>query len=231
MTTNNLDKSTAFWWLVVGSIWFAVFRALGDIGGGSGLTRTPYRDPANVTVEQVTEERKIAAQNRFCSLPLKSGYVRLLNNICFIYGEEGHPAGAPLYNFPGKDPSGKLQTVELSDVLSFSIVDYREDECLVKINVFPSISVTELLRQKPSYSDLKLRYTREVQLWVKTKSADGPLLVCEIKHDGSRSVACLFNDIRAQIMIELYGSEHIWYAIQSVIADSDYPYQHIITSQ
>ncbi len=119
MTTNNLDKSTAFWWLVVGSIWFAVFRALGDIGGGSGLTRTPYRDPANVTVEQVTEERKIAAQNRFCSLPLKSGYVRLLNNICFIYGEEGHPAGAPLYNFPGKDPSGKqslLILISSSDI-------------------------------------------------------------------------------------------------------------------
>jgi hypothetical protein len=229
---NTLGKRTAFLYLAIGSVFFAGFRALANVGGGSGVAITPYAYPGEVTAEQMTEERKIAGQNRFVEVPLKSNHdSRFLRAMCFVYGWEDHPTGAVLYNFHGKDSSGTLQTIDMSDVLRFAIVSYRGDECLVKVTVFPWISIDELLRQKPSYSDLQLRYTHEVELWVKTKSADGPLLVCEIRQDGSRIVACPFTEILPKTNIRLeYAGEHIWYAIQSVIDDPAYPYR-VIASQ
>jgi hypothetical protein len=229
-----LCKTAPVWCGFLGILCLLVLTVRADIPGGSGKPQTPYRDPRNVNAEEVTTVREIAGRCRQGKIPFKSpGGDTLVAEIFFAYGQNNDTLGVPLYQLKGEDAGGKPVTVELSDVLTFSVADFRQGECLLKVTVFPTISVEELLAQNPTYSDLKLRYTREVGIWVKTISDDGRLFVCGRTWDGKPKLGGLLTDVKPNAEVELkYGYSRdmggrgtVWYAIQSVIEDRNYPYR------
>ena len=229
-----LCKPAPVWCGFLGILCLLTLTVRANVGGGSGKPETPYPDPGNVNAEDVTTVREVAGRSRLGKVPFKSqGGDTLLEGIFFAYGQNSDTLGVPLYQLKGEDAGGETVTVDLSDILTFSVADFGPDACLLKVTVFPTISVEELLAQKPAYSDLKLRYTREVEIWVKTISDDGRLFVCGRTWDGKPKVGGLLTDVKPNTQVELeYGYSRdiggrgtVWYAIQSVIEDRDYPYR------
>ncbi len=234
-----LCKPAPLWCGFLGILCLLTLTVRADIAGGSGKPETPYHDPRNVNAEEVTTAREMAGRCRRGRIPFKSpgGGDTLVEEIFFAYGQNSDTLGVPLYQLKGEDAGGKAVTVELSDVLTFSVADFRQGECLLKVTVFPTISVEELLAQKPTYSDLKQRYTHEVEIWVKTISDGGRLFVCGRTWDGKPKVGGLLTDVEPNTEVELkYGYSRdyshdmggrgtVWYAIQSVIEDRNYPYR------
>ncbi len=154
------------------------------------------------------------------------------------------------FQFRGVNESGREVSVDFSVVKEFKIVRKENERALFEIVVFPDITPEKLVELKPSYSELRSRYTRVVRVWIALQEQDkGSLYIAGVV--GGESKALLpgggyremcdswFEDgayfieseervghIEANRNVVLeYNGNSVWWAIPSVIQDRDYPFR------
>jgi hypothetical protein len=155
-----------------------------------------------------------------------------------------------LFEFTGVDESGKDISVDFSVVQSFKIVRIENQQALFEITVFPDITPEDLLKLKPSYTELRDRHTRIIRMWLVLQDRKrGDLYLAGVvgkeprvmlESTGYREMRDSWFEhgryyieseermehieINREVKLE-YNGNSVWWAIPSVIKDRKYPYR------
>jgi len=152
--------------------------------------------------------------------------------------------------FEGFSESGEKQSVYLNELEMVKIlkIDRDNNKMLISVEKFPNISPNELLTLKPTYSELKGNYSKEIRFWINIKNdKDEKLYLAEVYHKDDQRLNDFFgfnmewfNEKEYFVMYERkmidfqkndeikfwYENRNIWWAIPSVTNDIEYPYRY-----
>ncbi len=217
-----------------------------DIGGGSGELLTPYVPGTEVTEEEVSEIKKLSMTNRVVpSLHIVDTNVkRYGEQVGLAFVKNRQLVDNLFFEFRGQEPGEKVPiSVDFSNILRFTILEikkrlFNSDIALIRIKLFPNISVRELLEDKPSYTKLVKEKSRLVDLLVELEQNNGELCLVgtEGHSPGQYIILSEIRNIELNVPVSLdYGYvkldsfDHkittIWWAVHSVIQDEEYPYK------
>ena len=217
--------------------------AIADIGGGSGLPISPYsRYEAEVSESDVIEIKQSASQARkVADLKVQGTHIpRYGKQVGLMYLSNERVLGVPFFEFKGINELGDEIAIDFNIVKSFSLIAvekrwFRKDRAQIEVIIFPIISPKELLETKPSYTELEEKYTKRVRLWVNLEDeGKGELCVVGKSWENKYEVLSRLRDIEPSAEVFLgYGRipsgefrfQPIWWAIDSVVEDSRYPYR------
>ena len=206
---------------IVCSVIIAASVTRADIGGGSGKPMTPYRGGEPVTEQRVRDVQKEANEKMMVE------GVRLAGKNATKSGYRIRFARAPKFAFSGKDEKGKTRTILLANVRSFRLVEVKkkligENQVVIEVTEFPTLTPGELLRSNPTYSAL---VARKVKLTLPDIALEGTDFWSD---DAVHSIAKLSElEPEAEVKLTPFG-ELIWWAIPSVTADPSYPYRKVM---
>jgi len=222
------------------------FAALvfGDVGGGGNATvRSPYKPGTRVTAEDVASVRGQCSRARTLAsgLTLRSKHEPAYGEGIGLAYWKGGRLSAPVFQFSGLEEDGPEAKVDLADIDSFWIVRHEDnliadDRSLIELLVFPTISPRELVDSRPTYSDLRDRFSKSLSLWLTVKSGVGELCLVALGERGRYELVAKFTDIEPDTKVELsygrfrHGREMlpaIWWATEAVTRDGAYPHRII----
>jgi hypothetical protein len=219
---------------------FSLDNALAGGGGGTieiiEVIASPYSAVANVNKELVVERKKESDKRRVikpADFPGSPDVLDRCPSIGLWYTNNITRAKFELVGWDSK--AGKLQKIPFSEIESIEIQELYEYgymiEALLKVIVFPAISIDDLLNKKPDYTTLKNDYTKEIV--IKTIIRDptfGDLyLVCN--EDDNYQITEIENFTylnkgqKIQFTYRLEPNAPVWWAIEEVIKDKSYPYK------
>lgn len=212
-----------------------------DIGGGSGRIRTPYVPGKPVLAKEMLRIKKISTRTRVVKdVPSEGTHVIRGGKdvgLAFVKGE--NVTGIPSFVFRGAKEDSVKTSIDLSEVLSFKVVQREDARVLIELVQFPAITPEELLSSNPSYSDLSEHNRKTVRLWVSTKLAGKDLCLVGKDENKRYQVIAKLNQISLNTDVDLdYGTfvfgdlnlSAIWWAIESVTRDSKYPYRIMVAA-
>jgi hypothetical protein len=199
---------------------------------GGGVVLSPYGKNEVPTAQQVAKWK--SESNRTKSA---AGYDSDGQGYCsrvkFAYIKAGSAKLAPLYALTGVQEDGKKAKIELSVLNRLTVrkVDAEKSRILCEVEVFPTLTPAQLVKEQPGFSALDSRYKQTVRLWIGLGSAQSGLLHLV----GSSSPSQEGNDVRVPfdrlpldrpvqfnpLRPELKNT--YWWAIPSVTDDSKYP--------
>lgn len=203
-----------------------------NVGGGSG-------DPiSHYIFKQLTEDESTVnrlkteeAADKTVNFTTVAGKQIFGNKVGIIYSNHAAPLNSIDTAFVGTVDGEELpRRFDFSIVSNITILKKDSKFLTIKLDLFPDISVEELLKIRPTYTDLKETYSRStiilVPLWSKDKY---PLALVGADEDENAPirVIALFSEIPDGQEIQLIGSRMRWWAIQSVTDDPAYPYRVI----
>lgn len=208
------------------------FSCGANVGGGSGRAQSPYLD--NIAAEDAADVRGLKTQDakgRFVNFHTPSGR--------FIYGTQIGAAYARAEPTPSATETAFTGTVEGESVpraVDFSVIRYvtvlnkDSDTIALKLDLFPDISVDALLKERPSYTTLKERYTKSIAIRLPARSKAGQPLAL-IGRDAEKNsplrIVVILGDLSNGLRFEFMG-DNLWWATGSVTDDLAYPHRVII---
>ena len=211
------------------TMFFLMYNVCAAGSGGAFVDRiliTPYAIGETLSVHDIEETRSKANLNRTANISNNTTCDR-------FYIKYGYDYSGDAETFiKGLDvETKKISRINISDINSVEIVNMYEDFAELKIEIFPNISPSFLLEQKISYSWMVEKYTANEVIVVKLyKHSDYSLpLQIECMSSDGLSDLILFSEISEGTIITLNydlkaKSPPIWWAIDSVASDYDYPY-------
>lgn len=210
---------------------------------GDFIIVTPYSSNDSITVEAIQTVKNAASKLRNVE-DLRPNRIGKFHEIALAFVKDGMISSKPIYEFIGEDTANFKMIVDFSVIQSFRIIKFEgglfsENRALVEITIFPNIKPDELLRVKPSYSDLRYNYTTQVRLWLKLQdSRYEELSLIGKSYSPDFQVITKIIDLKLYEIIHLgYDSYRqrfdyqyaIWWAVPSVINSFDYPYKLVIS--
>ncbi|HET6670520.1 MAG TPA: hypothetical protein VFH15_09830 [Pyrinomonadaceae bacterium] len=231
--------------LVVLGTGFGIF-AHRDIGGGSGRVKTPYTPNHPATVSDVTKVKFFASKTRTINDVVIAGthVTKGGQSVALMFVKGNAATGIPLHKIEGTQESGANVVIDLSEVESLVVSkdESNASRVVVEVTQFPAITPTDLIEKKPSYTDLRKNYTRNVRLHVKTYGPGGRFLCLVAKSPPSAGyrVVARFSDLATGSKVNLgYGTFEwqtlllpaIWWATGSVTSDQAYPFRVHVRSR
>jgi hypothetical protein len=207
--------------------------------GGGRREITPYQPNSQLTLAKVNNQKRIADS----SMTLTSDGGQCAN-VGLAYAKNGSIQGRVAHSLTGTTDDGAKASIDFSVVEKMSIVRKTESptatKALFRISIFPSISPSELVNRRPTYSDLVAKYRKTYEVWVETKNSRGNLSFTS-SPDGSASHSDLCGKIEdilttsektlayPDLKLGRHGWEGagkgLWWAIPSVTGDAQYPYR------
>jgi hypothetical protein len=122
--------------------------------------------------------------------------------------------------------SSESKTIRMGDVQSFTVTQVTDHTIRLRLSVLPMISEQALLAEKPSYTLLVEKYGHVVDVDLPRYQSKGKAcIIGKVKeYDDDRLKIVLLEDIaQGRQFGLLYDANKIWWAIPSVVADSEYP--------
>jgi hypothetical protein len=199
-----------------------------NVGGGSGEPVSPYiqRDlpQDNTTVSTLRAEEAAGKTVNFTNDSGKQVYGR---KIGIVYSKPGAPLKSIDNAFFGTvDGEEVPRRVDFSSISQITIVERNSKDLTVKLDLFPDISVEELLKTQPTYTDLKDKFSRSITIRVPLWSKDKAPLALVGTDTGENSpfkIIAQFSEISNGQEIDFMGAGSYWWAIRSVVEDPAYP--------
>jgi len=199
---------------------------------------TPFKGPT-ITAEEVESARLKANRCRFVSkVHVRNSHQEFAGqHVAFAYVGADEKISEPVFSLTGADDSSTQLSIPLSDIESMMLLKteehwFRTDRALLEVIVFPDISPSQLLKSRPTYSQLT-ESTRTVRLWV--------LLNDEKKREltmvGTQSALLTYTRLfpvrelepNHKVIFEWPDEKDapIWWATDTVVADAKYPHRII----
>ena len=221
-------------------VYFSSNNAFCGGGGGSceiiKVIAAPYSGEESISKELIIQKKKDSDKKRIIKstdLPMYTLVLDYCHSIGLRY-ENGEQTKFYFYGFVPK--LHKSLKIKFSDIDSIEIKELYnvygyETRALVKVTVFPSISIENLLREKPDYTTLKEKYSKEVLIIIKIRDAiKGNLqLVCNeddySQYTPIESLVYLPKGYKIPFSFEIRSDAPVWWAIEEVIKDRSYPYK------
>lgn len=203
-----------------------------NVGGGSGKASSPYLDKDlpedSPTVNRLKAEEAAKKVVNFTTPAGKHFYGK---HIGVVYLKPGSPIKAIETAFFGTViGENSPRKIDFSIISSATILSKDSKELSIRLELFPDISVDELLKIRPTYTDLKEKYTRTVTmripLWSKGKQPLA-LVGTDSEPNSPYKIITLFSEIPDDQKIEFLGFSSYWWAIRSVTDDLSYPHRII----
>ena len=217
----------------------AGMTASADIGGGSGRIITPYRPGSVVTAQEVETVKKAAASaRRINDLPLATGARALSGSgvgLSYVAGDT--VAGKPVFEISGVTENGAARTVDFSLLDTVWVAKIENnllagDRVQLQLKLFPTISIQQLLSDKPTYTQLRDGHEETIRLWVPLTQSRSELTLVASTDKGYRVLAKV-RDLKPDTPISIEWGlfewngqrwPSIWWATESVTKDKAYPH-------
>ncbi|MEQ1765835.1 MAG: hypothetical protein ABL859_00265, partial [Methylotenera sp.] len=203
-----------------------------NVGGGSGKAASPYIDgdllEDSPTVNRLKAEEAADKTVNFTTPEGKQIYGK---HIGIVYLKPASPIKAIETAFYGTVIGEKVpRKIDFSIISSVTILSKDFKEMSIRLDMFPDISVDELLKINPTYTDLKEKYTRTITMRIPLWS-EGKLPLALVGTDSDSNlqynIIALFSEIPDGQKIEFLGFSSHWWAIRSVTNDLSYPHRKI----
>lgn len=210
-------------------------------GGGRGAI-SPYSESEAITVARVSRQKDAARMSMIASYAI-NGRKETLTSVGLQWVKGGRARGASSYRLSGSDESGAPSVVDFSEIQELSIVRTEKTNAkvraFVKIITFPSISAQQLVDERPTYSELKEKFAKTVELWIEIETTSSGELCLK----GRGTIRRMLSDLKGvAVRFEFLGltpddrqpekwkgaGEGLWWAIPSVTRDEKYPYKRVI---
>jgi hypothetical protein len=207
--------------------------------GGGRREITPYQPNSQLTLAKVSDQKLIGDSSM--TLTFDGGQCA---NAGLAYAKNGKVQGRISHSLTGTTDDQTKASIDFSVVEKMSLVRKAESakttKALFRIIVFPSISPSELVETRPTYSDLLDKYRKTYEVWVEIKNSRGNLsFTSSADENATRNDLCgKVEDILASSEITLahpdLKPDHdawkgtgkgLWWAIPSVTGDAKYPYR------
>ena len=229
---RNITKFVHYLTVVLSFLIVIDSPSLADVGGGSGRPNSPYLNmDLPEDIETVTRLRDEAATSRIVNFTTPSGTHVFGQRAGFAYTNGGAPLTEVEYGLVGVvDPEKTPRRIDFSIVRMITLVSKNSSTLTVRVDLFPDITPKELIQTRPSYSDLKKKYTatRIMNIPLRTDNGQQFSLVSKAEGEGVPfKVLAFLRDIPIGQQIEIYGAPSLWWAIGSVTEDLAYPHRVI----
>lgn len=206
-------------------------------GGGPGgeyvVIANPYSDDDGLTIDKVQEVKIQSSRNRCIesgAFPMKDDIVRR----CYSVGLRFEKNNENFYYIEGQDVDSYAQhKIYFSQIESIELIEEKDPVAVVKIVIFPYISVSELVNRKHSYVDLSNNFRKIVKIRLNAYDYSyGYLnLVC-VEDDYHYTVISRIIDfpknVKVSFSYDIRKDSPVWWATEEVIQDKDYPYRKTI---
>jgi len=167
----------------------------------------------------------------------KTEYVVRVRSFSLKYLNKTGERGEPEYKFEGQTEKGEIVSIEFSELERFKIIKiennlFSKDQAIVEIIQFPTISAKRLLEEKPTYTQLKQKYSKSWKLRIDLENDEGKELYVTgcFTNDGKCIVVKKFRDMDQHTIPMHYPQlppKYFWWAIPSVADDKSYPHRLI----
>lgn len=195
----------------------AAAAAWGDNSRLGGPPITPYGiDPKVGEVEAFKADE---GRKRHVSFTIGSGTRVTMTRVKLAYVKGSSMSNAS-YKFSGR-AEGRAAAYDFSQVRSFKLVGQEAGDVVVSLRVFPDIEPVDLLKDKPSYTDLKKR-EKVVELRLSKFSRDGGVLSFVGDSAAEKPFSLAKLPVDQQIDFDS-GEQLFWWTTPSVVADEAYP--------
>ena len=202
-----------------------------NVGGGSGKATSPYIDnnlPENSAT--VTRLRAKESAERTVNFTTAQGIHVYGRKIGIVYMSPQASIKSFESALNGIVNDEKTQRkIDFSIISTITILSNDSNTLTLQLNLFPDITVDELLKAQPTYINLKNTYSRTVKmripLWSKDKQPLA-LVGTDSAENAPHKFITLLNDLPIGQKIKLFGSSY-WWAIKSVTDDPAYPHRVI----
>ncbi len=203
-----------------------------DVGGGSGRAKSPYisgRLPDDVPT--VTRIRHEAARSAAINFTMPSGSMVFWQQVGFAYERKGSMPGKVNYSLTGVEKDrNATETTNIDTIQAITVMEKDDRTLTLRLELFPDISTEDLVKNRPSYTELKSQYAAAKLIRVKTKSDSGIPLALVGKDPGEKDqvrVLIYLHELPIGQKIDLQVGER-WWAIKSVTDDAAYPYRVVL---
>lgn len=227
---KNIFKINCFFGAVITFCCGWLSPSLADVGGGSGRAHSPYIEMQlpedNLTVRRLKAEAAATRTVNFTTSYGKSVYGK---RIGIVYAKPGAFLGSTATHtafFGIVDGETTPRYIDFSIIRNVTILKKDYSSITLKLDLFPDIAVEELLKKRPSYTELKSKYTKTITIWVWLWSEDNQplaLVGSGSEENAPRKIIALFSEIPNAQKIEFLGPDNYWWAIRSVTDDLAYP--------
>ncbi|MEK6410420.1 MAG: hypothetical protein AABN34_26150 [Acidobacteriota bacterium] len=209
-----------------------------SLDGGGRSEISPYSSKELITAERVNRQKALARTSMTAAYEL-NGAKENIGEVGLAWTKAG-VSGEMSYQLKGM-MNGRSRVVDFSEIQELAIVKTETTSSkvrvLFKVITFPNVSAEQLVNERPTYSELKQKYSRTLELWVDVKmKASGDF--CFVgKHVAPRpledfkNVAVIHFEYSGLSKDDRHsgmwkgGGEGVWWAIPSVIRDPKYPYR------
>src|SRR5215831_355236 len=144
-------------------------------GGGQPIV-SPYSPEDSITLEKVTHQREIANTSMTMSWS-SDGWQGTLNEVAVAWAEHGKVTGQASNQVKGITSAGETLGIDFSDIQEMSVfelegLDSKPIASFI-VQIFPDISPQELVRDRPTYSELKQNHIKQVSLRIALSNGRG----------------------------------------------------------
>jgi hypothetical protein len=199
---------------------------------------TPFKPP--ITPGDVESARLKANRCRSVSkVHIRNSHQEFAGqHVGFAYVGADGEIGQPVFSLTGTDESLSQISIPLSDIESVTLLKTEEhwfnwrgpDRALMEVIVFPDISPSQLLKSRPTYSQLAAS-TKSVRLWVSLNDQKKRELTMVATQSVLLTYTRLFSvrdlEPNHKIIFEWPDEKDapIWWATDTVVADAKYPHR------
>jgi hypothetical protein len=200
---------------------------------------TPFKGPT-ITPGDVESARLKANRCRSVSkVHIRNSHEEFAGqHVGFAYVGTDGEIGQPVFSLTGTDESLSQISIPLSDIESMTLLKTEEhwfrwfgpDRALLEVIVFPDISPSQLLKSRPTYSQLAAS-TKSVRLWVSLNDENKRDLTMVATQSVLLTYTRLFpvRDLEPnhKVIFEWPDDKDapIWWATDTVVADAKYPHR------
>ncbi len=235
MKMKNSDFRDVFVVIVIFVVCGFVSPLEGGSGGGSGCPRTPYNLNDEITENDIVKMKNISSKKRSIELLTfkDSSIIKAEEQLGLVYMKNSDEPIQPIFEFHGLTESGEEVVIDFSEIGSLSVLKidnnlFSKDRVLLNIVVFPNITPKELLDINPSFSELEDMYKENIRIWVLLEDDQkGELSFVGKRWSRDYRVLGKLRDVKLKSKV-YFGYDYtddIWWAIQSVIDDKEYPHK------
>jgi hypothetical protein len=194
----------------------------------------PYSKEESISRELIFQKKENSNQRRIIKpsdLPSYKGVLRRCHSIGIKY-EDRDRIEFSINGYvrelrrPIKIPFSEIDSIEI-----INDENENKNKALLKVIVFPKISVDKLLNEKNTYKKLKEKYSEEILIIINIYDfSDGHLqLVCNEDNYSQYTLIDRFVNLpkgkKIPLSYEIRSDTPIWWAIDAIINDETYPYQ------
>jgi hypothetical protein len=210
----------------------AIAVALSPIGAQNKGTRTvvltPYSTQIDPTAAAVAAMKARASKERVASM--SDGKIGT-NPVAFATCQGTKMTDMPAFRLTGADANGKAVTYDLAELDELRVSVIEDGRSQFDVTVFPAIPIATLLKQRPTYSELRDAHRPRSSAWVRTTSPGGTACLVEQVSEGHWIAFAHLGKLETGSAVTFgyqWGFERdapVWWAIPSVARDPDYPYK------